>query len=191
MVVEEVTRSTARVRHGGSVMGRSVVMRNILDGHDRIVADYFSSQPVYNDDTFRRRYKMTKPLFLRVTRSRSTTSTSRKKPNAANKLGCSPLQKVTAAMHMLAYGCSADLLDSYLRMAKSTIIESLQHFVRAVVHVFGPCYLRRPTSEDIARLLEIAEEREFPNMIGSIDCMHWTWEKCFVAWQGFFKGHIQ
>jgi hypothetical protein len=37
-------------------MGRAVVMRDIGSGHDKLVADYFSSNPVYNDDTFRRRY---------------------------------------------------------------------------------------------------------------------------------------
>jgi hypothetical protein len=113
------------------------------------------------------------------------------RPNAANKMGCSPLQKVTASLRMLAYGCAADSLDSDLRMGEATIIESLMHFVRAVLHVFGPYYLRRPNDEDIGRLLQVAKKRGFPGMLGSIDCMHWAWEKCPVQWQGYFKGHFQ
>ncbi|VVA40931.1 PREDICTED: putative nuclease HARBI1, partial [Prunus dulcis] len=45
-------------------------------------------------------------------------------------------------------------------------------------------YLRRPTPRDLQRLLQKAESRGFPGMIGSIDCMHWQWKNCPTAWQG-------
>ncbi|WVZ83764.1 hypothetical protein U9M48_030869 [Paspalum notatum var. saurae] len=35
----------------------------------------------------------------------------------------------------------------------------------------------------------VADNRGFPGMIGSIDCMHWEWEKCPVAWGGDHRGH--
>ncbi|OEL17295.1 hypothetical protein BAE44_0021692 [Dichanthelium oligosanthes] len=155
-------------------MGRQIVRRNILEGHDKLFADYFSDNPVYNDDTFRRRFRMTKGLFLRimyVVTDHDVYFTQW--PNAANQLRCNPLQKVTAALRMLATACSADSLDSDLRMTKSTIIESLLHFVRSVLDIFRPYYLRRPNDDDISRLLAKAEERGFFGMLGSIDCMHW------------------
>jgi hypothetical protein len=60
----------------------------------------------------------------------------------------------------------------------------LEKFVQGVVEVFGSEYLRRPTAEDMERLLQVAESRGFPGMLGSIDCLHWQWENCPVAWKG-------
>jgi len=53
-----------------------------------------------------------------------------------------------------------------------------------VISVFGPQYLRKPTTEDIERLLRMGEARGFPGMLGSIDCMHWEWKNCPVALKG-------
>jgi hypothetical protein len=41
-----------------------------------------------------------------------------------------------------------------------------------VVEIFEVEYLRSPNENDITRLLAIADERGFPGMIGSIDCMY-------------------
>lgn len=53
-------------------------------------------------------------------------------------------------------------------------------------HIFGKQYLRRPTEEDIQRLLQFGEAHGFPGMLGSVDCMHWEWQNCPVAWKGQF-----
>jgi hypothetical protein len=111
------------------------------------------------------------------------------KRNAAGTLGLSCLQKVVAAFQMLAYGVAADATDDYVRIGESTALESLRRFVRAVVEIFGDEYMRMPNEKDTARLLAIGERRGFPGMLGSIDCMHWTWKNCPVAWQGMYMGH--
>lgn len=49
---------------------------------------------------------------------------------------------------------------------------------------FGAEYLRRPNTEDVHRLVNIGEARGFPGMLGSLDCMHWQWKNCPVAWKG-------
>jgi hypothetical protein len=52
------------------------------------------------------------------------------KRDAAGILGLSPLQKMTAAIRMLAYGTSADSVDDYVRIEKSTALESLKRFLQ-------------------------------------------------------------
>ena len=92
--------------------------------------------------------------------------------DATGKMGLSPLQKCTAAIRMLAYGTSADSVDDYLRIGETTTLKCVDKFTRGVINLFGPQYLRKATTEDIERLLQMGEARGFPGMLGSIDCMH-------------------
>ncbi|XP_024010848.1 uncharacterized protein LOC112086208 [Eutrema salsugineum] len=84
----------------------------------------------------------------------------------------------------MTYGSAADAVDEYLRLGESTAISCLENFVEGIIYLFGDEYLRRPTPEDLQRLLDIGESRGFPGMIGSIDCMHWEWKNCPTAWAG-------
>ena len=77
-----------------------------------------------------------------------------------------------------AYRASADQVDEIVRMGKSTILESLMRFCGAIESIYTAEYLRRPTEMDLQRLLKKVEMRGFPGIIGSIDCMYWTWKKC-------------
>ena len=95
------------------------------------------------------------------------------KRDAIGCLGLSSLQKITAALRMLAYGFAADYVDEYVRIGESTAIESLKRFVKAIVSIFSEKYMRSPNKLDIARLLKEGDNRGFPGMLVSIDCMHW------------------
>jgi len=112
------------------------------------------------------------------------------KRNAANVLGLSCFQKVTATMRMLTYGTAADAADEYVRIGESTTLESLRHFGRAVVDLYEDEYLRQPNEADTARLLGMGEKKGYPEMLGSIDCMHWVWKNCPYEKQGQYKGHV-
>ncbi|XP_065631858.1 uncharacterized protein LOC112025874 [Quercus suber] len=94
---------------------------------------------------------------------------------------------MTATLRMLAYGVVADFTDEYMRIGESTAIESLKKFVEAIVDIYSTEYLRSPNSNDIARLLRVGEMRGFPEMLGSIDCMHWKWKNCPSGWKGVNK----
>ncbi|XP_059288995.1 uncharacterized protein LOC132042487 [Lycium ferocissimum] len=108
--------------------------------------------------------------------------------DAMGRFGLSIVQKITAVFRMLAYGLPADATDEYVKIRESTAIESMKRFCRAIVEVFGQPYLRSPTANDVARLLHIGEQRGFPGMLGSLDCMHCRWKNCATAWAGQYAG---
>ncbi|XP_058771943.1 uncharacterized protein LOC131645627 [Vicia villosa] len=139
---------------------RSVIDRNREEGHIRLFNNYFSENPVYTDAQFRRRFRMHRHLFLRIVET---------------------LRNYDEYFQM-----RVDATDEYVRIGESTAIECLERFVRGVNEVFGAEYLRRPNSNDVEHLLQMRESCGFPDMLGSIYCMHWEWKNCPVAWKGQF-----
>ena len=175
----------------GSVQGHSVIFRNRVQGHERLYRDYFAEPPIYPLNLFRRRFRMNRTLFLRILfMVENYDPYFVQTKNAVGIMGLSSLQKMTAAIRMLAYGVATDAVDDYVRIGESTTIESLKRFVRAVVAIFSNEYLRSPNNDDIARLLAMGTNRGFPGMLGSIDCMHWKWKNCPTAWKGMYSGHV-
>ena len=76
-----------------------------------------------------------------------------------------------------------------LVIASTVDRRSMISFVEAIIDLLGNQYLRRPTQDDLQRLLHIGEIRGFPGMIGSVDCMHWEWKNCPTAWKGqYYRG---
>ncbi|XP_026411162.1 uncharacterized protein LOC113306440 [Papaver somniferum] len=58
-----------------------------------------------------------------------------------------------------------------------------------MINHFGPTYSRKPTDADVIEILKQNQERGFPGMLGSLDCMHWVWTGCATYWAGQYKGH--
>ncbi|BAF28163.1 protein ALP1-like [Oryza sativa Japonica Group] len=178
--IEAQKASTSHPRSGE----RKYVKRNREEGHRRLVEDYFSKDPIYSDKQFRARYRMRRPLFLRIVHALGEWSpyfTSRR--DAINRQGLSPLQKCTIAIRALACGTLGDAIDEYVDTGISTALECLDWFVEGVIDNFGEEYLRSPTSEDMQHILQMNEARGFPGMLGSIGCMHWEWKNCPVIWR--------
>nr|CCA19309.1 F21J9.3 putative [Albugo laibachii Nc14] len=153
------------------------------------MSDYFVERPVFSDEHFRRRFRLSRSVFSRVVDCISSSDAYFiQKPDAADRPGLSAIQKALSAIRQLAYGAPADSMDEYVRMAETTALESLKRFCVAVVDSLGDEYLRAPTTQDLSRLLRIGEERGFPGMLGSLDCMHWRWKNCPKGWAGQFTG---
>jgi Plant transposon protein len=98
------------------------------------------------------------------------------------------LQRIVAALRILSYGAAADATDEYIRISETSALVSLRRFCLAICDGFGREYGRQPTEEDMRRILAVNSMRGFSGCLGSIDCQHWNWERCPVAFAGQFMG---
>ncbi|XP_073045580.1 uncharacterized protein [Primulina eburnea] len=145
---------------------------------------------MYNESMFKRRFLMSRRLFLRIMESvQQHDNYFVQKVNALGRPRLYPYQKITAAIRIIAYGMASDSMDEYIKIGESDAIESLKRFSWAMVEVFGDRYLRSPNDEDIERILLIGKQRGFQGMLGSLDCMYWKWKNCPTGWAGQYAGH--
>ncbi|KAK2458580.1 hypothetical protein QL285_005718 [Trifolium repens] len=166
---------------------RKYIKRDHAAANQRLIDDYFATEPTYDDAMFRRRYRMQKHVFLRIVGDLSSSDNYfTQRVDAANKEGISPLAKCTTAMRLLAYGVSADAVDEYIKIGGTTTLECLRRFCKGIIRLYESVYMRSPTEEDLQKILQVSERRGFPGMIGSIYCMHWEWKNCPKAWEGQF-----
>ena len=175
---------------GGSAPGRAPnLFRDWKTRDVRLFEQYFSKDPIYPESLFRRRFRMSRRLFLRIHDAVVAHDTYfEQRPDCTGKIGISSRLKITAALRILAYGCSADSLDENLEMSETTVLKCTEHFVKSVIAIFGEEYQRQPSRDDLKRILQVAEKRGMPGMLGSIDCMHWAWKNCPSSLAGQHKG---
>lgn len=180
-------------QHGGSRAGKCAnIERERERFAQQLYNDYFSSSPTYPDHLFQRRFRVSKRIFFIIHDAVCLAdSYFTQRRDCTGRKGLSSLQKITAAMRLLAYGASADSLDETLRLAESTALECLERFTVAIRKCFATQYLRSPTLRETETLLIRAEKLGFPGMLGSIDCSKWAWKNCPTAYHGQYKGKEQ
>ncbi|KAK2353814.1 hypothetical protein QL285_091400 [Trifolium repens] len=176
-----------KILEDGARRSRKYLNRDHTAANQRLIDDYFANEPTYDDAMFRRRYRMQKHLFLRIVEDLSSSDNYfTQRVDATGKEGISPLAKCTTAMRMLAYGMAADAVDEYIKIGSTTTLECLRRFCKGIIRLYEQVYLRAPTQDDLQKILHVSEQRGFPGMIGSIDCMHWEWKNCPKGWEGQF-----
>ncbi|XP_055527068.1 uncharacterized protein LOC129719699 [Wyeomyia smithii] len=159
-----ILTSSCATRNGGSRSKKKPNINRVAEeGAQRLYEDYFSGASIYTDAQFRRRFRMSRKLFLKIANDvKNSNQYFIRKPNAAGQLGLNYLQKCTAAVRQLAYGIPADALDEYTRMAESTARKCLKEFCKTVETPYEKEFLRHPNEADIQRLLKENEQRGFP-----------------------------
>nr|GEW70877.1 hypothetical protein [Tanacetum cinerariifolium] len=129
---------------------------------------------------------MARPFFNRI-----VTTVTNYDPFCHNNTDCSrregnsPLIKCTSAIRQLAYDVNGNFLDEYMQIIERSSRMALDHFCEAVMEIYGPEFLRKPTVTDIEKLYRHYEEKHgFLEMLGSLDCTDWEWFGCPYAFKG-------
>lgn len=188
--VLESSQSSVKSRKKRRFSGRRYIERDREEGHRRIMKDYLNAEPVFPEAVFRRRFRMSSFLFrniLEEIQHHNLFFVQRR--DATGRLGASAVQKMTAALRVLAYGASADSIDEYVRLGESTIIECVKQFCCSIVELYSERYLNCPSEEEMKAITQFNSSRGFPGLLGSLDCMHWVWKNAPKAFQGQFKGY--
>ena len=177
-------------RWGSSRSGKQANRaRDFAGRYARFQQLYFNRNPVYSAEQFRRRFRMRRELFQRiVAKVEAHDDYFKQKRDCTGKPGIQPVMKITAALRMLTYGCPGDSLDKTLEISETVVHCCTKRFARAINEINGEEFLRRPTDQDIERLLFENSRRGFPGMLGSLDCMKWRWKNCPSGWKGGFQG---
>nr|GEX83884.1 putative nuclease HARBI1 [Tanacetum cinerariifolium] len=109
--------------------------------------------------------------------------------DCAGRQAISGLLKCTSAIRQLAYDVHADFLDEYVQINERTSRTALDHFCQAVMEIYGPEFLRKPTVTDIEKLYRHHEEKHRPdhgpNPFISLEAVAsqdlWIWHAFFVV----------
>ena len=167
----------------GSRIGRAPNLRRDFSlAHNQIMADYFDGQPVYGADIFERRFRMTRDMFLKIASEMSSYDQKiKQQKDATGKPGLSTIQKCTAAMRMLAYGCPADSVDEYVKIGESTCNIYLERFCSKISQLYGNAYPGDPGSTQNEKVLLYNANRGLPGLHSCLDNYCWSWDNCPTA----------
>ncbi|GKC32021.1 ALP1-like protein [Tanacetum coccineum] len=164
---------------------RTNINRDYYGAQERLVAAYFSDNPMFPEAVFEDRFRMSRSLFTGIVEEVTLQCAFfREKEDCTGKLGISPLIKCTSAIRQLAYDTVPDALDEYLQMGNATSRQCLEYFCTSIIQIFGPEFLRKPTLTDVERLYAFHENKHgLPGMLGSLDCTDWAWFGCPIAYK--------
>jgi len=157
-----------------------------------IMRDYFGwagRPPVYGERYFRTRFRMSTALFLHNCDALRNRRWWRRQINATGRPQAHPLQKLFAAIRVLASGEAYDRGDENVRLSRSTIAVAVDKFVRFIIQRFGPEYLRPPNDAELNDILQRNAARGMPGCIKSMDCSQWQWRACPTALAGQFQNY--
>ncbi|GJX45784.1 ALP1-like protein isoform X1 [Tanacetum coccineum] len=181
-------------------LSRRYIPREREVAEEKLRRDYFGDEntpPIYPEEYFRRRYRMSSRLFKKIVHDITNYDVDplpdyfyffKQRPDCTGRLGLSAILKCTSAIRQLAYGTSPDAFDEYLQVAERCSRECLWNFTKCIYILYVEEFLRKPNLEDVQHVYELHERKHgLPGMLGSIDCMHWEWTKCPKALHGQFK----
>nr|GEU35773.1 RNA-directed DNA polymerase, eukaryota, reverse transcriptase zinc-binding domain protein [Tanacetum cinerariifolium] len=116
---------------------RNTINRDRYGTHERLLqASFLSVNPMFLDETFDERFRMSRRLLTRIVEEIYLHSTLfRNKRDCAEIEGISPLMKCTSAIRQLTYDTVPNFMDEYLQIGHETS--------RLCLEIFCICYVTR------------------------------------------------
>ncbi|GJW56272.1 transcription elongation factor SPT6 [Tanacetum coccineum] len=194
MIMQQVQSEQEQQEAAEWVRHKNYIYQERLDAEERLMADYFGPNSKYPLYYFRKRYRMSRKLFLEIVSSIENYIQThhplprhfdffKVRPDATGLPGFSIIMKCTSAIRQLAYGVTPDALDEYLQMSDHCAHDCLDFFTMCVIQLFMPEYLRKHGFNDIQTLYTAHNNiHGFLRMLGSIDFMYWEWRYCPKSW---------
>jgi hypothetical protein len=179
--------------HGGSRQGK----RKNRDRHagaewQKFVQSYWGTdteEPTYTEEHFRRRFRMSRAIFLVIHDAVVLTDPSfRRQSDCTGRVGISSYLKVAGCVQYMCIGIAHDQHEYLFGISESTLHGYYHKFLTAMLTAFQAEYLRLPNLRETDLLSRRNSSRGLPGCIGSIDCMHWEWGRCPMAEAGMYKG---
>ena len=149
---------------------------------------FLGATPLFNDRQFERFFRITRSHFEII--QCELAKISRKFEPEACKGFINPQVRLVASLQFLAYGCTYNKDSWSCEMSENAIRVGCENFCASFLSTPLKDKYLRPMSRADARRVEELHRRKFgtPGCMGALDCMHWIWDMCPVAWQGQFKG---
>ncbi|XP_022041371.1 uncharacterized protein LOC110943949 [Helianthus annuus] len=141
--IQHVRRSPPR-----HILRRTFILRDREAANEHLMKDYFDTTPVHGPDVFRRRFRMSQMLFLRINDDlEAKYDYFKQRMDARGYLGFTSIQKVTSALRILAYGNTYDINDEYLKMEEKTTRDSVEYFCFVIWKtLLEKSHLERPST---------------------------------------------
>lgn len=91
------------------------------NAHSNLYSDYFSNNYVYGERELHHRFRMSQELFFHIVDAITQHDNYfHQKRIASSRMGLLTLQKITAAIQILAYSVLADTADKYIKIGEYT-----------------------------------------------------------------------
>jgi hypothetical protein len=155
-----------------------------------IMADYLGILPRFCLDDFKRIFRVSRSTYEELKNIVCATNVFfRERLDAANRLSISTDAKLLIALKYLAYGTCVNAFRDYFQMGESTAMASVKHFIKAVRSELCSKFFHPMSPADAKRVEELHHKQHgVRGMIGSLDCSHFVWGNCPVAYHGQYQG---
>ncbi|GJZ12519.1 ALP1-like protein [Tanacetum coccineum] len=117
-----------KCRRRANRLTRNNITRDRSGAHERLVAAFFSEEPMYDEVKFRKTFRMARPLFNEI-----VTAVIDHDPFFRNNIDCTGKEGIFGLLN-----------ERTSRMA-------LDHFCQSVVQIYRPEFLRKPTVTDVKK----------------------------------------